>query len=139
MEIRASQGPVGTRGGGGVDGGALCLSWLGCDRFAPRAPPLDRLATGQAQGPHPAPHPPLVPTALQKKHGCINRWCPPCPTSAPCPYSTGNARYPIRSSKIIRLSRLLYFSCGSISVQLEAPSLPPYSQYHSHYSRVRDH
>src|SRR5947209_8299690 len=115
MEIRASQGPVGTRGGGGVDEGALCLSWLGCDLVAPRASPLDRLATRTSTRP------------------------PPCPTSAPCPYSTGNARYPIRSSKIIRLSRLLYFSCGSISVQLEAPSLPPYSQYHSHYSRVRDH
>src|SRR5216684_5062752 len=27
---------------------------------------------------------------------------PPCPTSAPCPYRTGNAHYPIRSSTFIR-------------------------------------
>src|SRR5229473_913174 len=27
---------------------------------------------------------------------------PPCPTSAPCPYRTGNAHSPIRSSKFIR-------------------------------------
>src|SRR6266849_4840633 len=50
------------KGRGGVDEGALCLSWLGCDLGALRNPQGIALPPGQAQGPHPAPHPPLVPT-----------------------------------------------------------------------------
>src|SRR5712692_8169381 len=50
------------KGRGGVDEGALCLSWLGCDLCAPRSPRWIALPPGQAQGAHPAPHPPLVPT-----------------------------------------------------------------------------
>src|SRR5713101_6136332 len=50
------------KGRGGVDEGAWCLSWLGCDLFAPRNPHWLALPPGQAQGPLPAPHPPLVPT-----------------------------------------------------------------------------
>src|SRR6266446_4369462 len=50
------------KGRGGVDEGAWCLSWLGCDLVAPRSPHWSALPPGQAPGPHPAPHPPLVPT-----------------------------------------------------------------------------
>src|SRR6266851_2333732 len=48
---------------------ALCLSSLGCDLFAPRSPHWSALPPGQAQGPHPAPHPPLVPTG---PHAVVN-------------------------------------------------------------------
>src|SRR5713226_3865862 len=41
---------------------ALCLSSLGCDLVAPRSPQWIALPPGQAQGPYPAPYPPLVPT-----------------------------------------------------------------------------
>src|SRR5216683_6828338 len=57
------------KGRGGVDEGAWCLSWLGCDLFAPRSPQWIALPPGQAQGPHPAPHPPLVPTL---PHAVVN-------------------------------------------------------------------
>src|SRR6266478_8224687 len=52
------------KGRGGVDEGAWCLSWLGCDLCAPRSPQRDRVATRTSTRP------------------------PPCPTSAPCPYRT---------------------------------------------------
>ncbi len=65
------------KGRGGVDEGAWCLSSLGCDLFAPRNPQMDRVATRTSTRP------------------------PPCSTSAPCPYRTGNAHSPIRSSKFI--------------------------------------
>src|SRR6266446_5368944 len=66
------------KGRGGVEEGALCLSSLGCDRFAPRNPHWIALPPGTSTRPL------------------------PCPTSAPCPYGTGNAHSPIRSSTFIR-------------------------------------
>src|SRR5229473_812695 len=57
------------KGRGGVDEGAWCLSWLGCDLCAPRSPQGIALPPGQAPGPHPAPHPPLVPTG---PHSVVN-------------------------------------------------------------------
>src|SRR5229473_4408173 len=39
------------KGRGGVDEGALYLSWLGCDLFAPRSPHWSALPPGQAPGP----------------------------------------------------------------------------------------
>src|SRR5216684_4983650 len=57
------------KGRGGVDEGALCLSSWGCDLFAPRSPHWSALPSGQAPGPHPAPHPPLVPTG---PHAVVN-------------------------------------------------------------------
>src|SRR6266852_7415871 len=57
------------KGRGGVDEGAWCLSWLGCDLVAPRSPHWSALPPGQAPGPHPAPHPPLVPTG---PHSVVN-------------------------------------------------------------------
>src|SRR5216683_7384814 len=75
-----SPGSCRDKGRGGVDEEAWCLSWLGCDLCAPRSPPLDRVATRTSTRP------------------------PPCPTSAPCPYRTGNAHSPIRSSTFIRVT-----------------------------------
>src|SRR6266436_6167654 len=57
------------KGWGGVDEGAWCLSWLGCDLVAPRSPHWIALPAGQAPGPHPAPYPPLVPTG---PHSAVN-------------------------------------------------------------------
>src|SRR5216683_1954597 len=64
------------KGWGGVDEGALCLSWLGCDLCAP----LDRVATRTRIRP------------------------PPCPSSAPCPYITSFGRQH-SSGCLFKLSR----------------------------------
>src|SRR5216683_2726559 len=52
------------KGRGGVDEEAWCLSWLGCDLFAPRSPQGIALPPGQAPGPHPA----LTGDAYTKTH-----------------------------------------------------------------------
>src|SRR5216684_1890399 len=67
--LTTESGSCRDKGRGGVDEGALCLSSLGCDLFAPRSPHWSALPPGQAQGPHPAPHPPLVPTG---PHSVVN-------------------------------------------------------------------
>src|SRR5216683_5871761 len=64
-----SPGSCRDKGRGGVDEEAWCLSWLGCDLFAPRSPHWIALPPGQAPGPHPAPPPPLVPTG---PHAVVN-------------------------------------------------------------------
>src|SRR5258708_37309751 len=69
MNVDDRMGSCRDKGRGGVDEGALCLSWLGCDLFAPRSPHWLALPPGQAQGLHPAPHPPLVPTG---PHSVVN-------------------------------------------------------------------
>src|SRR5258708_15711706 len=69
MNVDDRMGSCRDKGRGGVDEGALCLSWLGCDLCAPRSPHWIALPPGQAQGPHPALHPPLVPTG---PHAVVN-------------------------------------------------------------------
>src|SRR5258708_9883771 len=69
MNVDDRMGSCRDKGRGGVDEGAWCLSWLGCDLFAPRSPHWIALPPGQAPGPHPAPHPPLVPTG---PHSVVN-------------------------------------------------------------------
>src|SRR6266851_464222 len=75
IEVLAAQGPVGTRGG---------VEWMrgpcACPRWGATCL-LHAVPTGSR--------------CPQDKH-------PTCPTSAPCPYRTGNAHYPIRSSTFIR-------------------------------------
>src|SRR5260370_40496556 len=67
--VACGPGSCRDKGWGGVDEGALCLSSLGCDLFAPRSLQWIALPSGQAPGPHPSPHPPLVPTG---PHSVIN-------------------------------------------------------------------
>src|SRR6266849_3028583 len=74
------------KGRGWVDEGALCLSWWHVIQLGYEHPPgtyatqANRVATRTSTRP------------------------PPFPASAPCPYRTGNAHYPIRSSTFSRVT-----------------------------------
>src|SRR5581483_4080043 len=61
--LAAQSRPVGTRGGGGRTWGPCACPRRGTSSGeALRNPTGICLSRGQAQGPHPSPHPPLVPT-----------------------------------------------------------------------------
>src|SRR5713101_8228172 len=78
-EVLAAQGPVGTRGG---------VEWM---RRPCACPGWGATCLLHA-----------VPDG-SRCHQTSTR-PPPCPTSAPCPYRTGNAHSPIRSSTFIRVT-----------------------------------
>src|SRR5260370_36049493 len=96
IEMLASQGPVGTRGGVvWMRGPCACPRW-GATFVLHEVPNGSR--------------------CHQDKHRP-----PPCPTSAPCPYRTGNAQYPIRSAPFIFLARV--WKCPQDILRLLATSL----------------
>src|SRR5260370_31532169 len=69
IEMLAAQGPVGTRGGvEWMRGPCSCPGW-GATWLLHAVPTGARCHQGQAQGPHPAPYPPLVPTG---PHSVVN-------------------------------------------------------------------